>query len=231
MSETLPATAEPTTTERLTARGAAVLAAAAWPASLAVILARAAHALKLAENTFAVLAVWLISLACLGLGIAVFRSSDMRAAHALALLDFGNPALDGVLEVRRPHWRARRGVCTVFTVTASCGWFAAILYSVQIALGVYRLGPLTELFILGWFLGVALWSTVIVVTAPAEIRRAQALRLACEAHRAQRETRESNARRAADVILDAGEIPRPLALVDNDETAGPRGPGARFGAV
>lgn len=213
--------------ERLVIRGFAALSAVGFATSLGISIARAAHALVLADDTFTVFAVWALSIGCLGLGIAAFCGSDPRPTRALAKLNYGDPALDDVLcdKVRTP-WRARRGIPTVCTATAAACWILAIPYSVQIALGVYRIPPVTQLFLLGWMLGAGLWSTVLAVSAPAERRRADAFALACDMHRAQREHRAEGEQRIAQAPLgDTGEIPRPptrLRAVDSERDASRR---------
>lgn len=207
MSDQPPVPVE-TRAERALIHSFAALAALAWPAGLAAAIARAEHWWTPAENTFSVLTSWVIALACLGLGVAVMRNEDPRAVQALGFLDFGNPALDEVLCPARIPWRSRLGVRVSFGVAAGACWLVSSIYSVQVAIGVYRVPTLTELFILIWFLAGAIWSTVIVVTAPAECRRAAALKLACDAHQAQRAKRERLHRTATSDVTATGEIPR-----------------------
>lgn len=228
MSVTPPVPVE-TRAERALIRSFGALAALAWAAGLAIVIAQAEHWLHLADNTFSVLASWVIALACLGLGVAVMRNEDPRAVRALALLDFGNPALDDVLCPARTPWRSRLRVRVAFGTAASACWLVSVIYSIQIAIGVYRIPTLTELFVLIWFLAGAIWSTVIVVTAPAECRRAAALKLACDAHSAQREKRERLERAAAADIGATGEIPlvRQGDVIDYEAERSRRG---RYGA-
>lgn len=206
LSETLPTPIE-TRAERALIRFFGILAALAWPAGAAVIAARASGALPLAADTFATLACWVIALGCLGLGVSVMRNEDPRTVRAFALLDFGNPALDELLRAERTPWRSRLSVRIAFGTVASACWLVSVIYSVQVALGVYTAPLLIQLFTLIWILAAAIWSTVIVVTAPAECRRAAALRLACDAHRVQRERRQRLEQAATDAA-DTGEIPR-----------------------
>lgn len=226
MSETPREPATASRAERTLMRLLATLAAVMWPGGLAAVTARAAHALPLAENTYCVLASWLIALGCLGLGVAVIRNEDPRVVRALSLLDFGNPKLDAVLPDVPPRpWRARAGTRLLFTAVGAACWVVAILYSVQIALGVYRVGPIAELFVLIWFLALAIWSTVIVACSPAEARRACAFELACGAHQEQRRQRDLLQQAAHDATSgDTGEFTRPVfGVIDGDaRTPAPR---------
>lgn len=210
MSEPTPVPTEPRAEQTLI-RSFAILAAIAGPVSLAIVIARATHHLTLSQAVFSVLASWAIALACLGLGVSVMRDEDPRLVRALTLLDFGNEALDDVLCPVRARWRTRPGARIAFASAAAACWLISVIYSVQMALGVYDLAPLAELFILIWFLAGAIWSTVIVVTAPAQVRRAAALALACDAHRAQRaQRRRAEAVAEGAATGETGEFQRPL---------------------
>lgn len=229
MSQPLPLPAEPRT-ERLLIGGFAVLAVVSFLATGAILIARATGHLPLAPDTFSVLTSWTIALTCLGLGVSVIRDEDPRLVQLVAALDIGNPALDGILgqQVRR-RWRGRNSTRLLFTMIGGGCWLASVVYSVQMALAVYSVGVLMQLFTLIFFLALAIWSTVIVATAPAECRRTTALELVTSAHRAQRERREAMQRAALDA--DTGQFERPrFDVIDGDCATDPPVRRTRYGA-
>lgn len=207
MSDQPPVPAE-TRVERALVRCCAVLAAIAFPGALGLIIARFLHHLPMSERTYSVLASWVIAAAALGLGVVFLRNEDPHTVRMYGRLDYGSPALDDVLCPTRTPFRSRLPVRAAFGVTGTACWLLAVAYSVQVALGVYRAAPMTELSLLWWFLAAAVCSSVIVATAPPECRRAAAQLLAREAHREQREKRGRLERAAADDIGATGEIPR-----------------------
>ena len=207
MSDQPPVPAE-TRAERALVHLCGALAVAGWLAGLGVIVARFLHDLPMSERTFSVLASWTIASAALGLGVVFLRNEDPHTVDMYARLDYGNPALDDVLCIAHPPWRSRRRVRAAFGIMATASWLLAVPYSVQLVLGIYRAAPMTELSLLMWLLAAAVCSTVIVATAPPECRRDAAQKLACDAHREQREKRDRLGRAAAADIGATGEIPR-----------------------